>query len=77
MSPHGGAALSAIEVDEKLNLIMDVSLVTTPLPFVKGYRLKMGVFPGYAADCKDYLYQCNGCDCLKSEIQNLISDGSL
>lgn len=77
MPPHGGAVVSAIEVNEELNLIMDASLVTTPLPFIKEYLLKMGVFPGCAADCKDCLYQCNSCDCLKSEIQNLINEGSL
>lgn len=77
MPPHGGAAVSAIEVDEELNLIMDASLVTTPLPFVKEYLLKMGVFSDCAADCKDCLYQCNGCDCLNSEIQNLINEGPL
>ncbi|XP_050916439.1 uncharacterized protein LOC127131569 [Lathyrus oleraceus] len=77
MPPHGGASVSAIEVDEELNLIMDASLATIPLPFVKEYLLKMGVFPGCAADCKDRLYQCNGCDYLKSKIQNLINEGSL
>src|ERR1044072_7050638 len=75
--PRHGAVQAVMEDGEVLNLIMDVDLVRTPLPFVKEYMIKRGVFPGCEAVCERCEHCSNGCENLKAGIQCLIDDGQL
>src|ERR1044072_9541978 len=66
-----------MEDGEVLNLIMDVDLVKTPLPFVKEYLIKRGVFSGCEVGCVRCEHCSNGCARLKDGIQYLITSGQL
>ena len=77
LPPYGGAVVNAIIKDEGLNLMMDANLLTTPLSFVKEQMLKKGVFLGFATYCEECLTYPEGCNCLKSETQRLITQVSL
>ena len=66
-----------MQAGEFLNLIMDVDLVKTPLPFVKEYLIKRGVFPGCEVVCERCEHCSNGYANLKVGIQYLIDDGQL
>ncbi|XP_050918819.1 uncharacterized protein LOC127136279 [Lathyrus oleraceus] len=72
MPAHNGLAINVVEDDEKLNLIMDVNLVTTLLPFVKEYLIKNDVYPGYVIECCKCKSQLEGCDDLKAGIQTRV-----
>lgn len=75
--PRHGVVQAVMEDGEVLNLIMDVDFVKTPLPFVKEYLIKRGVFPGCEAGCERCEHCSNGCVNLKDGIQYLIDDGQL
>lgn len=46
MPAHVGPTVNVVEDGKNLNLIMDVNLFSTPLPCIKSYLIKNGVFPG-------------------------------
>lgn len=77
MLAHNGPLVNAIEDGEGLNLIMDVNLVTTSLPFVKEYLIKKDVCPGCVSKCHKCKSHPEGCDYLKAGIQSLITEGFL
>ncbi|XP_050875925.1 uncharacterized protein LOC127079584 [Lathyrus oleraceus] len=77
MPAHGGSTVNMMEEGESLNLIMDVNLLSTPLPCVKSYLIQNGVFPGCSPDCCECQNQPNGCVSLKIGIQSLINEGIL
>lgn len=64
-------------LDEGLNLIMDVHLVTTLLQFVKEYLVKDDVYPGCVPECNKCKSHPEGCDDLKAGIQSLVTEGFL
>src|ERR1051325_3981530 len=75
--PRHGVVQSVMEDGEVPNLIMDVDSVKKPLPFIKKYLIKRGVFPGCEAACDRCEHCSNGCTNLKAGIQSLIDDGQL
>lgn len=77
MPAHVGHTVNFVEDGEILNLIMDVNLLSNPLRYVKSYLIKNGVFPRCFLECCECQNQLEGCDNLKSGIQNLIDEGFL
>ncbi|XP_050897519.1 uncharacterized protein LOC127104375 [Lathyrus oleraceus] len=74
---HVGPTINVVGEGESMNLIMDVNVVSTPLPCVKSYLIQNGIFPGCSPDCCECQNQPEGCVSLKIRIQNLISEGIL
>lgn len=68
MPAHTGPVVNAIKDGESLNLIMDVNLVTTPLPFVQEYLIKNDVYPGCFTEYYKCRNQTEGCDDVKAGI---------
>lgn len=54
MPAHVGLAVNVVGEGESLNLIMDMNLLSTPLPCVKSYLIQNGVFPGCSPVCCEY-----------------------
>lgn len=46
MPIHGGPIVNMVEEGERLNLIMNVSLLSTPLPCIKSYLIQTEFFLG-------------------------------
>lgn len=77
MPTHGGPTVNMVEEGESFNLIMDVNLLSTPLPCIKSYLIQSGVFPGCPPNCCGCQHQPKGCVSLRTGIQNLINNGIL
>lgn len=77
MPAHGGPTVNMVEEGESLNLIMDVNMLSTPLPCIKSYLIQSGVFPGCPPNCCECQNQHEGCVNMRIGILNLIDESVL